>query len=213
MVLRSGAPTFIWEPCVFVIFFAFIFSECIREDLPNRSPFVVISWDKSSKRPSVCWLFAQIKQFWVACFFWQLALVALLITFTFVESLQDSLLSFTDFDIIGSFIPKDTNYPLLPNIDVEKTENSLISKNMGFNWYLFGSQLWFPHVGQFWVMGVLAGIGTEVPPERGIIRDKHTWHHSPPAQWMGWRLGHLWCHKTNIELLVDGVVFLSVMDM
>ena len=50
---------------------------------------------------------------------------------------------------------------------------------------VFGSQLRFPHMGQFWVMGVLAGIGTEDPPERGIIRDKHTWHHSPPAQWMG----------------------------
>ena len=51
--------------------------------------------------------------------------------------------------------------------------------------FQIGSQLRFPHMGQFWVMGVLAGIGTEDPPERGIIRDKHTWHHSPPAQWMG----------------------------
>ena len=43
----------------------------------------------------------------------------------------------------------------------------------------------FPQMGQFWVMGVLAGIGSGISSERRIIRDKHTWQQAPRAQWMG----------------------------
>ena len=39
-------------------------------------------------------------------------------------------------------------------------------------------------MGQFWAMGVLAGIGSVLVPERRIIRDKHTWQQRPgPNGW------------------------------
>ena len=135
---------------------------------------LAMSEDKSSKRrPEVSRLFAQIKQFWAAGVLAWIGIGAHLIFLSIslpiwgpdtrhYRNLASTMFSSFVLYLLWCYRTEKQLIHGIPLNGRQRKVSPFRLSHLWFYWLLFGSPRTFSQMGQFWVMGVLAGIGSEL---------------------------------------------------